>query len=397
MPTTARVAIMIALALCLSGVESAWARVKLITLPVRERVAVHMEHADVTLVEEERLVPLTPGGNTVDFSWSNTGIDPESIVLRIIEGSGSEGVEVLSVSYPPNENALIWRVHAKKGGTARVRIAYTLAGLTGQADYRAVASPDEKHLLLTEYLDVTNRARESFDNAVAHYAPGRSQRLDLGRSETKRIRVAAYRQVPVSKIYTADLAEYGYQDRPRKRLKVPMHYRFKNSQDQGLGSYPLRPGKMRIFQDDGKGSQAFLGEDRAPFTPLGNDVELYLGVARDVVVTRIIEKNTPKRLDGNLFDHDVVIRYEIENFKNQPVTLLIAEDVRRIRDEVRGNNRRDVEWEIGPETSLPGDPDQEKGSYRKVVYSIDLAGRSAAVKVAKRIYRLHLRFKNEWR
>ena len=38
--------------------DAALARVKLITLPVRERVEIQLDNAAATLVEEERVVPL---------------------------------------------------------------------------------------------------------------------------------------------------------------------------------------------------------------------------------------------------------------------------------------------------------------------------------------------------
>jgi len=63
----------------------AWARIKLITLPVRERVEIQLDHTYATLVEEERYVPLLAGENQVDFSWANTSIDPDSIVFRVLE------------------------------------------------------------------------------------------------------------------------------------------------------------------------------------------------------------------------------------------------------------------------------------------------------------------------
>ena len=63
------------------------ARVKLITLPVRERVEVQLDNAAATLVEEERIVPLVKGENQVDFSWANTQIDPNTIVFRVV-GAG---------------------------------------------------------------------------------------------------------------------------------------------------------------------------------------------------------------------------------------------------------------------------------------------------------------------
>ena len=68
-----------AVLLCLP--QPAEARIKLITLPVRERVVIQLDHPDQTLVEEERIVPLTAGVNQVDFSWANTAIDPGTIVF----------------------------------------------------------------------------------------------------------------------------------------------------------------------------------------------------------------------------------------------------------------------------------------------------------------------------
>ena len=62
----------------------ALARIKLITLPVRERVEIQLDHESATLVEEERIVPLVKGENQVDFSWANTQIDPNTIVFRVV-------------------------------------------------------------------------------------------------------------------------------------------------------------------------------------------------------------------------------------------------------------------------------------------------------------------------
>ena len=64
----------------------AFARIKLITLPVRERVEIQLDNPNATLVEEERIVPLVKGVNQVDFSWANTQIDPGTIVFRVLGG-----------------------------------------------------------------------------------------------------------------------------------------------------------------------------------------------------------------------------------------------------------------------------------------------------------------------
>ena len=67
----------LAVALVSALPSTALARIKLITLPVRERVEIQLDNPNATLVEEERIVPLVRGVNQVDFSWANTQIDPQ--------------------------------------------------------------------------------------------------------------------------------------------------------------------------------------------------------------------------------------------------------------------------------------------------------------------------------
>ena len=119
---------------CLVPVEPVVADVKLITLPPRERVEIQLDHGQVTLVEEERIVPLAKGVNDVVFAWTNTYIDQNSIQLRCL--TDPEGIKVLSVEYPPGQNALIWKVAAPKAGSARIRISYIIGQLDKSFAYR---------------------------------------------------------------------------------------------------------------------------------------------------------------------------------------------------------------------------------------------------------------------
>src|ERR1700704_6159242 len=144
--------------------DAALARVKLITLPVRERVEIQLDNPSATLVEEERIVPLVKGENQVDFSWANTQINPDTIVFRVIAPAEEKklDVKVVSVSYPPNEAALVWTVGSSDSGSARVRISYLLGNLNKSFTYRAVASHNEKTLTLSQYMRLQNLANEEF-------------------------------------------------------------------------------------------------------------------------------------------------------------------------------------------------------------------------------------------
>jgi len=390
-------AIPVLLVLCTGSVCQG--RVKLITLPVRERVEVQLDNANATLVEEERIVPLVKGENQVDFSWANTQIDPNTIVFRVVAPVGDKplDVKVLSVSYPPNEAALVWAVGSSDSGSAKVRISYLLGNLSKSFNYRAVASKDEKSLLLSEYMRLQNFANEQYGNTNLFAGYGKTFLKPIGLNETKEMLVQKFEKVPIKKTYTCNPAEYGYLDQPQNKLRVPMHYVLKNDQANQLGAHPLPYGKVRIFIDGGQpGQTAFLGEDWGKFTPIDDEMKLYLGVAQDIVVKRTIEKNERKPVGGNLYHHEVILKYEIENFKDQSVTLDVVENLRHVRNEIRGDSGRDVEWELLKETTFQGSYDKERSTFEQLTFHAPLPARAKDGKAEKITHKLHVLIKNEW-
>lgn len=376
------------------------ARIKLITLPVRERVEIQLDNPNATLVEEERIVPLVKGENQVDFSWANTQIDAQSIVFRVIAPVGEKplDVKVLSVSYPPNEAALVWAVSSSDSGSARVRISYILGNLGKSFAYRAVASNDESKLTLAQYIRLQNFANEEFGSTGLWAGFGKGFLRPIGINETKEMLMAKFADVPVRKTYTCDPQQFSYLDPTQNKLRVPMHYVIKNDKPSKLGAAALPFGKVRIFIE-GAGEDkatAFLGEDWGQFTPIDDEMTLYLGVAQDIVVKRTIERNNNVRVAGNLFNQEIVIKYEIENFKDKPVTLDVSENVPYIRNEVRGNTNRDVQWDLGNETTFEGGLDAEKSTFEKLLFHAQLPARDKDGKAEKITHKLHLVLRNEW-
>jgi hypothetical protein len=175
-----------------------------------------------------------------------------------------------------------------------------------------------------------------------------------------------------------------------------MHYLIKNDQSHRLGRFCLLPGKARIFQADGKGGVAFIGEDWGRFTPIDDEMKLYLGLARDIVVKRTIERNQRERIGGDLYNQDIVIKYEIENFKDAPAVLDVTESLRSIRSELIGDTGRDVDWDLGPQTTFTDTIDKEKTTYDKIIFRIPLKPRNAEDKAEKVVHKLHIVIKNEW-
>lgn len=390
-----KILVLLLLALPLESI----ARIKLITLPVRERVEIQLDHASATLVEEERIVPLVQGANQVDFSWANTRIAPDSVLFRLLPARGESEVDakVLSVSYPPNESSLVWSVGANKSGSARVRISYLLGGLEKSYHYRAIANKEETTLQLAQYLRVNNNSNEEYGQGQIWVGFGDQLQRPIGLNETKDLLLQRYKKVSIQKRYTVDVTKFGYIDAAKKKLQVPMHYVLQNDADHGLGKESLPFGKARIFQQDGKGGTTFVGEDWGRFTPKDDEMELYLGVARDIVVKRTIERNERKRVSGNLYDYEMVVKYEIENFKDSAATLDISEQASNLRQELGLANGRGVQWQLGDKTSMPGGLDAKKSDAEKLLFHINLAPQKIAGKAKKQVYRLHFIAKNEWR
>jgi hypothetical protein len=113
-------------------------------------------------------------------------------------------------------------------------------------------------------------------------------------------------------------------------------------------------------------------------------------------VKRTIEKNEVRPVSGNLFHQEVILKYEIENFKDQPVTLDVVENLRFVRNEVRGDTGRDVEWELGYETTFEGGPDQERSTFEQLTFHAKLPARAKDGKAEKITHKLHVILKNEW-
>lgn len=50
-----------------------------------------------------------------------------------------------------------------------------------------------------------------------------------------------------------------YRDRAQDKLNILMHYQLHNDTEHNLGQHSLALGKIRIYQQDKKGSQIFMG------------------------------------------------------------------------------------------------------------------------------------------
>ena len=311
---------------------TAYGRVKLVALPDRDAVTIRLDNPYATLVEEERVLTLQEGINHIDFSWRGVQIDQDSIRIMVL--SHPEQVTLISVSYPPGEAALVWRIHSEKAWEEKVRISYLLASIDRLVAYKAVADKEETKVDFNSYLVLRNFSGEDFEAANCLLDYGKAFATGIQHEETKRMLFFKKAAVPIEKEFTWDAALKPHDpEKVEGNVGIPVEYVIKNDAASSLGENALWGGKVRIFQDDGHGTTIFLGEDVEDITPVGDKMKLYIGDSRDIVVTqrRMSAKQENLRRDkaGRIEVYDELIRdtVKIENFKDQELTLTVIEHI----------------------------------------------------------------------
>jgi hypothetical protein len=308
-------------------------RIKLVALPERAATVIRLDNPQATLIEEERVLTLQNGLNKVDFSWKGVSIDTDSIRLRALDHP--DIVTLLSVSYPPNEAALVWDISSDSDYAETVRISYLLSNIDRLITYKAVADKAETFVDLKSYLVLRNFSGEDFANARVLLDYGEAFEQGIDHEETKQMLFLQSPKVPITKVWKFDAAMQPWDPEKleNQNVGIPVSYRIVNDANSSLGEFALWGGKARIFQDDGHGSTIFLGEDMTGLVPVGQKMELYIGDSRDIVVTQrkmqdsrvVTHKNN--RGDPVLYDTNEQITAKIENFKDSPAALTMIQHI----------------------------------------------------------------------
>ncbi|MCP3875769.1 MAG: hypothetical protein GY699_21775 [Desulfobacteraceae bacterium] len=305
----------------------AQARTSLVSLPSRQHVdiRINLNNLDqtTTLVQEKRTLTLKKGINKIDFSWQNVMIDPSSITLTTL--SNPDKITLLSVSYPPNEAALIWDIHSQTDLEEQVILSYLLSNIDGMVTYKAIADTKETRIDLKTFLVLRNFSGENFNNVATHTNSSKPFNTRIHNLETKRILVSQKQNIPIKKIYTWNASEMPHEpEKSNTAVGIPTSYEI---------NVPLFKGKTRVFQQDNKNSTIFLGEDMANFTPKGDKANLHIGDSRDIIVTqhRLDTKRTniQRNTKGHIQVYDEIIKDKItmENLKDRPVILSLIETI----------------------------------------------------------------------
>lgn len=308
------------------------ARIKMVALPERGHTIIRLDNPQATLIQEERVLTLQKGLNKVDFSWKGVSIDEDSIRLAIL--THPDKVTLISVSYPPNEAALVWEIYSEEAFEVTVRISYLLSNIDRLITYKGVADKEETRMNLKSFLVLRNFSGENFENASVFLDNGQPFEQTISHGETKQLLFLNQHRVPIEKFWTFDARKLPWD--PEKldiNVGIPVTYRIKNVKTAGLGKLALLGGKVRVFQKDGHKSTIFLGEDYTNLVPVGEKMEIYIGDSRDIVVTQRKMRDKPINVRRNkknrvvLYDTDEVIKATIENFKDKPAMLTMIQHI----------------------------------------------------------------------
>jgi len=345
---------------------TAQARIKLVALPERDAISIRLDNPRATLIEEERVLTLQAGVNKVDFSWNGVNIDTDSIRLTPLDHPGD--VTLLNVSYPPNEAALVWELSSNAAREERVRISYLLRDIDRLITYTLTADKEETSLNMNSYLVLRNFSGEDFTDASIMLDYGDAFKQSIGDQGTRQMLFFTKNDVAIKKVWEFDADKQPWDpEQLDENVGIPVRYEIANSSGNGLGKHALWAGKVRVFQQDGHGSTIFMGEDNVPIIPVGDEMKIYIGDSRDIVVTQRTMKNEKINIRRNkkgrvvLYDTDQIIRAKVENFKDKPAVLTVVEHIAGQWDMVECNMpyiRKDVstlEFEI----TLPPDGKEE--------------------------------------
>jgi hypothetical protein len=323
--------IFVMIALSLITTESQ-ARIKLVTLPERSNTTIRLDNPTATLIAEERTLTLQKGLNKVDFAWNGVSIDPDSIHLEMLDHPGE--VKLLNVSFPPNENALVWEITSPNAAQERVRVSYLLSNIDRLMTYKAVADHDETKVNFKNDLVLRNFSGEDFTNARFILDYGDAFERSIQHEETKKLAFLNVSSMPIEKVWHWDSLKQTWDpEKVDENVGIPVTYKMKNDKEHSLGNFALWGGKIRVYQDDGKGGQIILGEDSLAMIPTGEEMEAYIGDSRDIVVTQRQMSDTKVNVKRNnfnqevLFDRQQVVTAKMENFKDKKAVLTMTQHI----------------------------------------------------------------------
>lgn len=270
---------------------------------------------------------------------------------------------------------LRWLIDSEQGGDQQMELRYLAGGMGWTADYNLVLAPDNTSLDVNGWVTVTNTSGTTYHDAQLKLVAGDvnrvvdtvqrglqyetfaladapspapveqreffeyqlyevARRVTIGSNETKQVEFVARAGVPANTFYVYDGSQpfYGYggpiYDQSYGTYSpttVGTYLSFTTGEDGGLDA-DLPAGRIRVYQPDSDGAALLIGENTINHTPKGEDVELYLGNAFDLVGERVQKEF--RQLSQTVYQETYEIR--LRNRKDDmPVEIRVPERLLR--------------------------------------------------------------------
>jgi hypothetical protein len=278
---------------------------------------------------------------------------------------------------------LVWDIAAERAGTHATRVSYQTAGIAWWADYNLTysegANANACRLDIGAWVSILNQSGASYADAKLKLVAGEVNRVQraapvamravqaapsfrqekvagfeeksffeyhlytLGRqttlpdNSTKQIELfPAARGVPCEKtlVYYGAPPAYVYGSAPLteqaygsdSNRKVDTYLSFRNAQENHMGM-PLPAGRIRVSKlDPADKTLELIGEDTIGHTPRDEKVLIRLGSAFDVVGER---RQVNFSVDTTRRTMTEEIEVKVRNRKNEPVTVIVKENLYR--------------------------------------------------------------------
>jgi len=294
---------------------------------------------------DETVDVITDDGTT--FSGQLLSGRNSEIILRQSDGQvvviGLDSVRDLRFPALPSglitRPTLRWLLQSAAAGDQHVELTYLTGGMNWSADYTVLLATDNISLDLNGWVTLNNTSGASFSDAQVKLIAGDVNRLpqnevfaaDGGRAvemaavpteqveqrnfneyqlyeinrpvtvadnETKQVEFVTGANVPANTffVYDGGYPFYGYYSPIVDQYygqtgitDVQNWLEFSTGEEDGLGA-DLPAGRIRVYQEDTDGAALLIGENTIDHTPEGEDVQIFLGNAFDLVGEHIQTK-----------------------------------------------------------------------------------------------------------
>ncbi len=266
---------------------------------------------------------------------------------------------VRDVRFPDLPGGLItrptlrWLVQSAATGDQQVELTYLTSGINWTADYNVLLAQGNRSLDLNGWITLNNSSGAAYVDAQVKLVAGDVNRIaqpvarelayaadmampapaptqvaqreifeynlyeitrpvTVADNETKQVEFVSGADVPANTFYVYEASPFFYGGLVTDQYygatgvtNVQSYLEFTTDEDNGLGA-DLPAGRIRVYQEDVDGAALLIGENYIDHTPQGEDVQIYLGNAFDLVGERT--QTSFRMLASNVIEESYEIR-----------------------------------------------------------------------------------------